>query len=69
MFSENQRRKHEQIGVFILPGVWRETGLQANLLKKGVAIPTLLYRHLRKQHSLAIAFLDEETVAPYLNLF
>ena len=69
MFPENQCRKNEQIGIVILPGVGREAGLQANLLKKSLEIPTLLYRHLREQYSLASAFLDEETVAPYLNLF
>jgi len=69
VLAEDERREHEDIGVVVLPGLRWQAGLDAGLLKEGVAVPALLDRHLRQQQSLDISLLHNQSVFADFNLF
>ena len=67
-FAEHHRGKHEDVGVIVLPRRSRQTCLPRSLFEKGLAVPSELDGHLRKQHAFMVALLHEKAVLADLYL-
>ena len=68
MLPKHHRRKHEDVGILILPATGAHSGLHAGLLKKCLPIPILFHWNLRKQQPLGCAVLHDQTVLAHLDL-
>jgi hypothetical protein len=69
VLAKNQRCKHKNVGVIVLPGLARQTGLEAGLLDERVAVPMFFHRDLRQQDSLNISLLHNQSVLTHLDVF
>ena len=65
---KDYRGEGEDIRIIILPAAGVHPRLAAGLLKKGLPVPFLFHRHLRKQQALAVAVLHQQSVLANLDL-
>jgi len=68
VLAEYYCRKHEDVGVLILPAIGVHARLRARFFQELLSIPFFFHRHLRKQEALMGAVLHQQTVLANFDL-